>query len=176
MPEITQSITFENMTPVNGVVTQVTNTRSVFKRFLKGKPEALGYIISGSFCVIAAKTTQIGWIKAALSMNITSAVSAVFAVAMYCANISTRNLSDRGKHFRSNDTADLDHVHWHQGSYILLSTTNGILGVLLIFTVLEFLVAISMSVFGCKAVCKNTMPVIVIQQSSLPEAAFVVNM
>ncbi|XP_039607656.1 membrane-spanning 4-domains subfamily A member 15-like [Polypterus senegalus] len=132
------------------------------------------YIISGSFCVIAAKSTQIGWIKAALSMNITSAVSAVFAVAMYCAKIPTRNLSDRSKHFRSNETADLDHVHWLQGSDILLSTTNGILGVLLIFTVLEFLVTISMVVFGCKAVCKNTTPVIVIQQSSFPEAAFVV--
>ncbi|XP_015192218.1 membrane-spanning 4-domains subfamily A member 4A-like isoform X1 [Lepisosteus oculatus] len=156
---------------------------SSLKRFQKGEPKALGvvqimvgqlililgvfmifqrslsvytgvpfwgpmaYITSGALSIAADKKLKPSLVKAALSMNIVSAVGAGISIIVNFLQIL------------------FDHSY-----YTTEFNFKAITGSALILSVLEFCVAISSSVYGCKAVCNSDpAPVIVIQYTAQPQ-------
>ncbi|RXM92753.1 Membrane-spanning 4-domains subfamily A member 4A [Acipenser ruthenus] len=153
------------------------------KRFLKGEPRPLGTVqiligvISIVFGVvlamtpfsISAATAAPYWtgvlIKAALGMNVVSSVAAGIAICFYCVDLpyyygtsvcSYPSYQNRG-------------YYGYQCENIVLAaqrTTTGMKSVLLIFSLLQFCVSVSMAAFACKAACHKTYtPVIVVHNS-----------
>ncbi|XP_066577716.1 membrane-spanning 4-domains subfamily A member 4D isoform X1 [Amia ocellicauda] len=124
------------------------------ERFIVGVPIWTGamHIVSGALSIAGEKRKKnnICLIKAALSMNIVSAVAAGIAIIINATDLAIQNYY----HYR------------HNNLYMVA------VWVILFFSILEFCVAISVSAFGCKAVCDgNTTPVIVIQYGANPQPA-----
>ncbi|XP_070619908.1 membrane-spanning 4-domains subfamily A member 4A-like isoform X2 [Erythrolamprus reginae] len=147
------------------------------KKFFRGEPLALGitqifigitgiifgilldYIISGSVAVAAARNPKIPLVKGALSMNVISAVTAGIGIVILGITLPTVRF-----HFMYFCSEPLE---------VCLETIHiveGILAILLVFTIVEFCIAISLSSFGCKMLCRNTFTetVVVIYQNETP--------
>uniref|UniRef100_W5MRD5 Uncharacterized protein n=1 Tax=Lepisosteus oculatus TaxID=7918 RepID=W5MRD5_LEPOC len=146
---------------------------SSLKRFQKGEPKALGvvqimvgqlililgvfmifqrslsvytgvpfwgpmaYITSGALSIAADKKLKPSLVKAALSMNIVSAVGAGISIIVNFLQIL------------------FDHSYYTTLIHLQFDSHPAITGSALILSVLEFCVAISSSVYGCKAVCNS---------------------
>ncbi|XP_066577712.1 membrane-spanning 4-domains subfamily A member 4D isoform X2 [Amia ocellicauda] len=161
---------------------------AALKRFVKGEPTALGvvqimiglfsiglgvvtlqdrfiadviglpfwtgliYIVSGAVSIAGEKRKKnnICLMKAAMSMNIVSAVAAGIAILFDLTEVVV-------PHFRFHDSGDI---------------LRSLAWVMLFSSILEFCVAISVSAFGCKAVCNGSpAPVIVIQYGANSQPA-----
>ncbi|XP_036425517.1 membrane-spanning 4-domains subfamily A member 4A-like isoform X1 [Colossoma macropomum] len=116
------------------------------------------YITSGSLSVAAGNKANICVVRSSLVMNIISAVAAGVAVILLSLDIAIQQTSDRyyrcsyGYHsssFRSSyeQSKMCDAVTW------VWVQSGGISGVLLIFSLLEFIITICTSAFACKATC-----------------------
>ncbi|XP_070619904.1 membrane-spanning 4-domains subfamily A member 4A-like isoform X1 [Erythrolamprus reginae] len=117
------------------------------------------YIISGSVAVAAARNPKIPLVKGALSMNVISAVTAGIGIVILGITLPTVRF-----HFMYFCSEPLE---------VCLETIHiveGILAILLVFTIVEFCIAISLSSFGCKMLCRNTFTetVVVIYQNETP--------
>ncbi|XP_039607622.1 membrane-spanning 4-domains subfamily A member 4D-like isoform X3 [Polypterus senegalus] len=158
-----------------------------WQRFLKGEPKALGvvqimiglinicfgivlafpgslavfcaipfwtsvmYIISGSLSICAADKMQPCQIKGALATNIISTIFSCIGIIVYSIDLG---INPRFRQIYSNYS---------------FQAIQGIKGILLIFTILEFWVSLFTSIYGCKATCGNPdQPVIIIQQNVDP--------
>ncbi|XP_051778431.1 membrane-spanning 4-domains subfamily A member 15-like [Erpetoichthys calabaricus] len=121
--------------------------------FLGGIPfwPSILYIISGSLSVAATKKPTPCLMKGALSMNIISAIFTILGICMYSLDIP----------FYYGILACDDS---NCAPALIQSVANGIKSILLLFSILEFCIAFSLSIYGCKAVCqiKDT-PVVIIQ-------------
>ncbi|XP_058863782.1 membrane-spanning 4-domains subfamily A member 8-like [Acipenser ruthenus] len=120
----------------------------------------LFYIISGSLSVAADKTPKISLIKGTLAMNILSSIVAGVGIIIYLVDLAVcSRYNSYAYHSYDSDTA----------SPVLLNrTAEGLKSVLLVFTTLEFCVAVSLSGFGCKSVCHGSQdqtPLVVIQSA-----------
>ncbi|KAK1151555.1 membrane-spanning 4-domains subfamily A member 4D-like isoform X1 [Acipenser oxyrinchus oxyrinchus] len=124
------------------------------------------YIISGSLCVAADRTPKASLIKAALGMNVVSSVAAGIAICFYCVDLPFYYGTSVCSYPSSQSR---DHYYGYRCEAIVLAaqrTTTGIKSVLLIFSLLQFCVSVSMAAFACKAACHNTYtPVIVVHNS-----------
>ncbi|XP_039181758.1 membrane-spanning 4-domains subfamily A member 4A-like [Crotalus tigris] len=122
------------------------------------------YIISGSLAVAAARNPKIPLVQGALAMNVISAVSAGIGIIFLSSSITT-HFSYHFWHFCN------EFEHSYEGKcYETLNIINGILAVLIMFTILEFCITISVASFGCKMLCQNTFTetVVVIYQNVTP--------
>ncbi|KAK6471349.1 membrane-spanning 4-domains subfamily A member 8-like [Huso huso] len=119
----------------------------------------LFYIISGSLSVAADKTPKISLIKGTLAMNILSSIVAGVGIIIYLVDLAVcSRYNSYAYHSYDSDTV----------SPVLNRTAQGLKSVLLVFTTLEFCVAVSLSAFGCKSVCHGSQdqtPVVVIQSA-----------
>ncbi|XP_041099025.1 membrane-spanning 4-domains subfamily A member 4A-like [Polyodon spathula] len=124
------------------------------------------YIISGSLCVAADRTPKASLIKAALGMNVVSSVAAGIAICFYSIDLPYYYNTGVCSHVTSQDSYD---YYRHQCEEMMLETqrtATGLKSVLLLFSLLQFCVSVSMAAFACKAVCHDSYtPVIVVQNS-----------
>ncbi|XP_039607477.1 membrane-spanning 4-domains subfamily A member 4A-like [Polypterus senegalus] len=124
----------------------------------------LMYIISGSLCVAASKNSNSCLMKGALGTNIVSAIFSGIAIIMYLLDVTVFFYT----HYCSYSTnqGNSEFYECKLLKHLLLNAGNGIKGILLVLAILEFCVTISLSAFGCKALCGNNIePTVIIQQS-----------
>nr|XP_034980041.1 membrane-spanning 4-domains subfamily A member 8-like [Zootoca vivipara] len=106
----------------------------------------LFFIISGSLSVSAEKHATRCLVRCSVGMNITSAVMALVGIILYLVELSVGPFS-----FRSYDYE----YYWAKG----LST--GFAVVFLLFSSLEFCIAVSLAHLGCKLSCCSNDPAMV---------------
>ncbi|XP_070787733.1 membrane-spanning 4-domains subfamily A member 8-like isoform X2 [Pituophis catenifer annectens] len=102
------------------------------------------FISSGSLCVAAVDRPNRGLVKSSVGMNITSAIMALTGIMLFICDliISTSPLV--------NPT-------------VIISVGYGLSSVLLIFSLLEFCIAVSLAHFGCQATCcSGTQPTVLL--------------
>ncbi|XP_073695434.1 membrane-spanning 4-domains subfamily A member 4A-like [Garra rufa] len=106
------------------------------------------YICTGSLSVAAQNKLNPCVVKASLGMNVISAVTA--AISIILMGIEMGMLS-RFPRCYSRSSYDCVHIE---------SSGLGTLGVLLVFSILQFIVSIFISGFACKATCNTDMTVV----------------
>ncbi|KAL7825861.1 hypothetical protein SRHO_G00335990 [Serrasalmus rhombeus] len=83
-------------------------------------------------------------------MNVFSAIAAVTAIILMSLDMAFGPMNRCGLVGRRMDCSiDISLFH---------SQTNGISGVLLVFSLLQLIISICIAAFGCKAVCRNEIP------------------
>lgn len=126
------------------------------------------FIFSGSLSIAAGVKTSKGLVRGSLGLNITSSVFAAVGLILTSISLSINSLD----HFHCSYPEKSDYC----------STINTIIlgmeAVVLILTLLEFCIAVSLSSFGCKVLCYNSGQVLFILPSNprmaeaAPSAAF----
>ncbi|XP_026789310.3 membrane-spanning 4-domains subfamily A member 4A [Pangasianodon hypophthalmus] len=127
---------------------------------------SLIFISSGALSVAAANHYSSCVVKASLGMNVFSAVAAAFAVILFSVDMALGVMFipwcrtyNSGRY--NSDHYNSDHYysgHYYSDSYYrcnhtILSMWHGIYGVLVAFSLLEFIISICTSAFACKATC-----------------------
>ncbi|XP_070620086.1 membrane-spanning 4-domains subfamily A member 4A-like isoform X2 [Erythrolamprus reginae] len=137
------------------------------KKFYRGEPLALGYIISGSLAVAAAWNPRMPVVQSMVALNVLSTVAAGLGLAALFVSFSVL--------FRFYLPSD---CHYFEKEFQKKCNSNqdigrGILIILTLFTALEFCLTISVASFGCKMLCRNSLPdkVVVIYQNVSPASA-----
>ncbi|XP_028647808.1 membrane-spanning 4-domains subfamily A member 4A-like [Erpetoichthys calabaricus] len=121
------------------------------------------YIISGSLSIAADKKPKTSLMNAMLTMNIISSIAAGIGIIFYATNLSFRiYISYCFYHLESDYVSPSSCEILHEKHTIL---HNGTIGLMLVFTILEFFVTIITSSFGCKVICGQNLPVIIVQQT-----------
>lgn len=118
---------------------------------------AIIYIIAGSLTIAAEKSLSKCLVKGSLGMNIVAAETACAGTVIY--------------------TLDASGVfcYWHVYPYYYYfcnqyqTTFQGISGIMAVFSLLEFMVILSVSVFACKAVCHSPPEQVFIVGNHLPQ-------
>ncbi|KAL8220184.1 UNVERIFIED_CONTAM: hypothetical protein K2H54_040214 [Gekko kuhli] len=110
------------------------------------------YIISGSLSVVIAKKPEIPLVKVMLGMNVVSAMAAGIAVAIVTISLMFARYYSPCNGYYDSDTP----VTCQESPRILSAQLRYMSLVLLMFTVLEFLIAIVTAAFGCASLCRNT--------------------
>ncbi|XP_053353656.1 membrane-spanning 4-domains subfamily A member 4A-like [Clarias gariepinus] len=125
----------------------VLSTSSISPGFISGITllGSLFFISSGALSVAAANKSNSCVVKAALGMNVVSAVAAGLALSLFVMDMlyGSTFMPCRRYYYGSN---------YHCG-YSTEHLWNGIYGVLFVFFLLEFIISISTSGFACKATC-----------------------
>ncbi|XP_066567787.1 membrane-spanning 4-domains subfamily A member 4D [Amia ocellicauda] len=118
---------------------------------------AIFYIISGSLSVAVNQNSRSHLIAGAIAMNIISSIVASIGIILYALEMVLIN-----------------QFICQQSSYISNNVLQGVNGVMLVLSLLEFCIAISISAFGCKATCNQSpVSIVIVQQVStnqLPQA------
>lgn len=115
---------------------------------------AVAFIISGSLSVAFTKKPKISLAKITLAFNIISALVAGTAMIFYCLDIFVF----RFYYFDRCDSTEKekeDHLCL-EILYQFLMLNYSIKVLLLLFCLLELCIAISLSMFGCKTVCRDS--------------------
>ncbi|KAI4875856.1 hypothetical protein NFI96_010291 [Prochilodus magdalenae] len=173
---MTQAAPVQNMVPFGG------NASNSLGKFLKGSPSALGtiqimiglfslamafvltvgfitfstysgvtywgpvfYIISGSMTVAAGKRPTPCLVRGALGMNVWSAIIAGAAIILFSWDFVVLPGYDPCSYPYTSDACEY--------YYQFLAKVFGISGVLLVLSVLQFIISICTSAFGCRATC-----------------------
>ncbi|XP_060724983.1 membrane-spanning 4-domains subfamily A member 4A-like [Tachysurus vachellii] len=173
-----------------------TQTISPLRKFLKGEPKALGtvqimiglltllfgivsatfpesviifsgvvfwspvfHIISGSLAVSASNKLNSCVVKATLILNIFSTLSAGITIIFLFLDLIFG--SYRYSHYEDS---------YSYNYYASESMGQGITGVLLVFTLLQFCISIALSAFACKATCTSEPTLNIINVVQNPES------
>ncbi|XP_008758497.1 membrane-spanning 4-domains subfamily A member 4A isoform X2 [Rattus norvegicus] len=138
------------------------------EKFLKGEPKILGFIISGSFSIVAGRRTTKGLVRSSLGLNITSSV---FAFAGMIINSLSPSIYSFHVYFCTYRSTS-------EGCRMTLSILMGLDIVVVILSVLEFCIGISLSAYGCRVMCCNPGGVVIIMPSKppMPETAYPVSL
>ncbi|XP_068964175.1 membrane-spanning 4-domains subfamily A member 4A-like isoform X4 [Petaurus breviceps papuanus] len=123
---------------------QLYKPKAPLQKFLKAEPKTLGFIISGSLTIAAEKRTTNTLIQSSLAMNIVSSVVAGLGIILFSVNLV---VMDNIYHYYCHEESNYDVCAF--GQSVLL----GINVILLILTILEFIVSLTISGFGCKISC-----------------------
>ncbi|XP_076871954.1 membrane-spanning 4-domains subfamily A member 8-like isoform X2 [Brachyhypopomus gauderio] len=121
-----------------------------FEKFLKVQPKALGYIIAGSLTVAAENKRHICLLKGSLGMNVVSAVFSGTAIVLFSMDFVVRQVFNCYEMYGSYESYGSES---HEECWMFFSRSNGISGVLLLFSLLQFIISICISAFGCRATC-----------------------
>ncbi|XP_058052435.1 membrane-spanning 4-domains subfamily A member 4A-like isoform X3 [Ahaetulla prasina] len=137
------------------------------KKFYQGEPVALGYIISGSLTVAAARNPKIPLVKGMLAMNAISAITAGLGIILLSFSFSPLLPFDFGSicNYHRYDTKEkCDEIQ---------NIGKGILVFLIVVNLLEFCISISVASFGCKMLCRDpfTETVVVVYRNVTPSRA-----
>uniref|UniRef100_A0A2D4LXD6 Uncharacterized protein n=1 Tax=Micrurus spixii TaxID=129469 RepID=A0A2D4LXD6_9SAUR len=100
------------------------------------------FISSGSVCVAAANHPKRALVKSSVGLNITSAVMALTGIILYLCELIFNDGFIRYQYENSLNA-----------SLSLQSVGYGLSSVLLLFSLLEFCIAVSLAHFGCQATC-----------------------
>ncbi|KAM6465998.1 membrane-spanning 4-domains subfamily A member 15-like isoform 1-T6 [Liasis olivaceus] len=98
------------------------------------------FISSGSLCVVAEKHQNRSLVRCSVRMNITSAIASLIGILLCILELSTGRSTSQYNH--------LYETKWAKNVGIGLSC------VLLLFSLLEFCIAVSLAHFGCQAACR----------------------
>lgn len=127
---------------------------------------SLLFIASGSVAVAASRNTNTCLVKSALALNFISAITAGISLILYIIDIA----HDHMQYKKTCNDNDWHYSYYYGCSYIQrrkLSFIYSIQAIILIFTLLEFCIAVSLSIFGCKTTNQeNRMPTILVQPVS----------
>ncbi|XP_051002121.1 membrane-spanning 4-domains subfamily A member 4A-like [Acomys russatus] len=123
---------------------------------------SLMFIISGSFSIAAAKRTTKGLVRSSLGLNITSAVSAFSGMIISSLSPGIYSFHLYSCTYRSSSESSSDSCF--MANYILMGLDVAVV----IFSVLGFCICVSLSAFGCRAMCCNPGGVMIIMPSSPP--------
>ncbi|XP_049335554.1 membrane-spanning 4-domains subfamily A member 15 isoform X3 [Astyanax mexicanus] len=121
------------------------------------------YISAGSLSVSAEKKLNSCLVKASLIMNVFSAITAAVAILLLSLDFLVQTGYDPCYYPYNNYEACQAYLQF-------LSRTQGISGVLLVFSLLQFIISICVSAFGCKATCCNDPMVSVVTVAPTPAA------
>ncbi|KYO41702.1 membrane-spanning 4-domains subfamily A member 12 isoform B [Alligator mississippiensis] len=134
----------------------VNQSPQILENYLKAEHKALGsqfnkFIASGSLSVASEKNPIDCHMKGSLGMNIISAIAAIVGLILMIADVSIRSMP-------------------YNESYFLLMSTEGITAMLIIFSILELVVAIRVTHFGYQIFCCQPRAPFIIQNSCLTVA------
>ncbi|KAM9482551.1 membrane-spanning 4-domains subfamily A member 8-like isoform 1-T1 [Clarias gariepinus] len=173
-----------------------SQTQSPLQKFLKGEPKVLGavqimiglltilfgivmavpawsisvfsgvvfwgslfHISAGSLAVLASNKLNACVVKATMVLNIFSTIAAGIAIIMLSIDFLMHPYC-----------YSYDYHYGCRVGYVAQSRTNGISGVLLVFSLLQFAVSIAVSAFTCKATCTNQPTLNIINVVQNPES------
>uniref|UniRef100_A0A2K6G8M5 Membrane spanning 4-domains A3 n=1 Tax=Propithecus coquereli TaxID=379532 RepID=A0A2K6G8M5_PROCO len=105
--------------------------------------QTLGFISSGTLSVIAGRKPTRGLMENSFGMNIASATIALVGIVFLSINLAVNNQSI--KSCQSSNSPDL--------CIYMGSSSNGLVSLMLILTLLELCITISVSTMWCKANC-----------------------
>ncbi|KAI7813351.1 putative membrane-spanning 4-domains subfamily A member 4A-like, partial [Triplophysa rosa] len=116
---------------------------------------SLIYISAGSLSVAAENKLHSCVVKASLGMNVFSAITAGIAIILISIQLSFRYL----------------YCSYHYGDETYCLKIEGTIGILLVFSILQFIVSVCISAFACKATCDtfSSMVNISLNQSRVTE-------
>ncbi|XP_068096551.1 membrane-spanning 4-domains subfamily A member 4A-like isoform X2 [Hyperolius riggenbachi] len=144
------------------------------QKFHQGEPAALGFLICGSVSVSASVKPTLGKVRASLVLNIIASV--VASGAIICLSISfVLSANRRGRYEKLQYCVYYEQSHTCEHLFDIKAAINGIMAILLVFTMLFFCITITTAVYGCKTVCRtsfNEINIVLYQTTaaSVPEA------
>ncbi|XP_026577132.1 membrane-spanning 4-domains subfamily A member 8-like isoform X2 [Pseudonaja textilis] len=104
------------------------------------------FISSGSVCIAAANRPNRALVKSSVGLNITSAIMALTGIILYlCELIFSNNFWRYDQQYYTDNLID--------AAERLRSVGYGLSSVLLLFSLLEFCIAVSLAHFGCQTAC-----------------------
>ncbi|XP_065447841.1 membrane-spanning 4-domains subfamily A member 15-like isoform X2 [Chrysemys picta bellii] len=106
----------------------------------KGKNRVMGFIISGCLSIGAEKSPTECAVKGSQTMNVISAIFALLGIVAFIIDLNINGLY---------------HSNYDYYNYLVMAG-NGISIVLLIFTILEFCIAVATALFWCRATRLNS--------------------
>ncbi|XP_076871961.1 membrane-spanning 4-domains subfamily A member 4A-like [Brachyhypopomus gauderio] len=111
------------------------------------------YIIAGSLTVAAENKRHICLLKGSLGMNVVSAVFSAPAIILLSTDFVVQQ--------------DYNCYESYGGCWMFISRSNGISGVLLLFSLLQLIISICISAFGCRATCcdESTVPAVMVSSA-----------
>ncbi|XP_075461185.1 membrane-spanning 4-domains subfamily A member 4A-like isoform X2 [Ascaphus truei] len=127
----------------------------------------IAYIISGAISLAASIKPTLGKMRWSLGMNIFSAILAATGIVIYALLLVFTS------YYFSPDDSYCSYYKTSQtcaGTFSPKVVLLGIVVILFVFTILEFCISLSTSVFGCKSLCRtsfNEMSVVIYQNASL---------
>ncbi|XP_035252046.1 membrane-spanning 4-domains subfamily A member 8-like isoform X6 [Anguilla anguilla] len=125
-----------------------SHVSSVLGKFLKGDPKALGYISSGALSVAANNKLNKCLVRGALGMNIISTITAGIAIILFSLDFVIMM-----RYYCSDNEESYSYYNCRRLQRTLETRSQGMTGVLLVFSILEFIISICVSAFACRAVC-----------------------
>ncbi|KAJ8354665.1 hypothetical protein SKAU_G00222320 [Synaphobranchus kaupii] len=109
---------------------------------------ALIYISSGALTVAANNKLNKCLVNGALGMNIFSIITAGIAIILFSLDFVFQM-----RYYCSYSEDSYEDYFCQRLKHTLLARSHGMKGVLLVFSILEFIVSICVSAFACRAVC-----------------------
>ncbi|XP_035252009.1 membrane-spanning 4-domains subfamily A member 4A-like isoform X2 [Anguilla anguilla] len=109
---------------------------------------ALIYISSGALSVAANNKLNKCLVRGALGMNIISTITAGIAIILFSLDFVIMM-----RYYCSDNEESYSYYNCRRLQRTLETRSQGMTGVLLVFSILEFIISICVSAFACRAVC-----------------------
>ncbi|XP_051520006.1 membrane-spanning 4-domains subfamily A member 4A-like isoform X4 [Myxocyprinus asiaticus] len=159
--QINPQVAQDSVISDDGQAERVSHCSTVLKGFLKVQPKSLGYISAGSLSVAAAKKLNPCLVKASLGMNVFSTITA--GVTIILTSIGIEIMTNRYCFYgnRGSEQTLCSNTTIH---------VSGINGILLVFSILQFIISICISAFACKVTCNRDSTVVNVLLNQRPDS------